>query len=617
MIAATGHDLESHAAVSATCTEAGNSAYWYCKNCHKYFSNAAATNEIAENSWVIAALGHNLSFSATGNVLTVRCTRTGCTTSATATITATNATYTGTAITTASVAYDPDNTLFGGDLTIGYTNNTNIGTAIASITKGGATATVSFTISAPEHVHNIVQVTAKDPTCTEVGWNAYEYCTLCEYTTYSEIPALGHNLQFNAAGAVLTASCQREGCSASATATISVPNATETYTGSAIEPATVAYDPDNTLFDGDLTITYSDNVNVGTAKASITKGAATAEVTFAIAKAAFNPDDYTLDNLDQTTNDPKDVTTKTNDSTATFDPVEYEVPLTEEELETAAPGVTTKWTTERPTEAGTYRVRAKLTGSNNVTLPAGDTYVYGDLTISRSGGGHYSTTPTNTEHVHNLSHIPAKEATEAEEGNKEYWYCAACQKYFSDAAAKNETTKEALTIPKLGAPEKLHFDDVKDNDWFHDSVYGVAEKGIMVGTAKNLFSPNANTTRAMMMTILARLDGVNTEGGATWYEKGLKWAMDNKVSDGTNPEMNITREQVVTMLYRFAKSPAATGELKFTDSDTVSSWALDAMKWAVANKIVEGMSNNMLKPQGLATRAQMAAILERYSKLGK
>ena len=188
---------------------------------------------------------------------------------------------------------------------------------------------------------------------------------------------------------------------------------------------------------------------------------------------------------------------------------------------------------------------------------------------------------------------------------------------FAARTMADETTKEALTIPKLGAPEKLHFDDVKDNDWFHDSVYGVAEKGIMVGTAKNLFSPNANTTRAMMMTILARLDGVNTEGGATWYEKGLKWAMDNKVSDGTNPEMNITREQVVTMLYRFAKSPAATGELKFTDSDTVSSWALDAMKWAVANKIVEGMSNNMLKPQGLATRAQMAAILERYSKLGK
>ena len=138
----------------------------------------------------------------------------------------------------------------------------------------------------------------------------------------------------------------------------------------------------------------------------------------------------------------------------------------------------------------------------------------------------------------------------------------------------------------------------------------------MTGTAPNYFSPEIPMTRAMMMTTLARLAGVNTEGGATWYEKGMAWAMATGVSDGTNPLANITREQLVTMLYRYAKSPAASYPLNFPDAGNTSTWARTAMEWAVSLGIIQGHANGTLDPQGLATRAQLAAILQRFTMLG-
>ncbi|MCI7209481.1 MAG: S-layer homology domain-containing protein [Butyricicoccus sp.] len=119
------------------------------------------------------------------------------------------------------------------------------------------------------------------------------------------------------------------------------------------------------------------------------------------------------------------------------------------------------------------------------------------------------------------------------------------------------------------------------------------------------------------MTVLARYAGEDTTGGAPWYQKGMEWAKAHGVSDGTNPEVNITREQLVTMLYRYAGSPAASGSLdNFSDASTVSSYAVNAMQWAVANGIVNG-SNGKLNPKNNATRAEVAAILMRFCEMGK
>ncbi len=157
----------------------------------------------------------------------------------------------------------------------------------------------------------------------------------------------------------------------------------------------------------------------------------------------------------------------------------------------------------------------------------------------------------------------------------------------------------------------------KKYNWYADAVKYVTDKGLMNGTDDNQFSPSATTTRAMLMTVLARYAGEDTTGGATWYEKGMNWAKAKGVSDGTNPNANITREQLVTMLYRYAGSPKADGKLdSFSDAASVSTYAADAMQWAVANGIVNG-SNGKLNPQNNATRAQVAAILMRFCEMSK
>ena len=166
-------------------------------------------------------------------------------------------------------------------------------------------------------------------------------------------------------------------------------------------------------------------------------------------------------------------------------------------------------------------------------------------------------------------------------------------------------------------PSKNGFDDVASSDWFADAVKYVSDKGLMSGTDDNQFSPSASTTRGMLMTVLARYAGEDTTGGAAWYEKGMEWAKAKGVSDGTNPNANITREQLVTMLYRYAGSPKADGKLdSFSDSASVSTYAADAMQWAVANGIVNG-SNGKLNPQNNATRAEVAAILMRFCEMSK
>lgn len=159
------------------------------------------------------------------------------------------------------------------------------------------------------------------------------------------------------------------------------------------------------------------------------------------------------------------------------------------------------------------------------------------------------------------------------------------------------------------------FTDVPAGSWYEEAVNYVHEKGLMNGTSSNAFSPNANTTRGMIVTILARVEGVNTNG-TPWYAAGQKWAMDNGISDGTNMPGVITREQLATILYRNAKQKGydvskSAALTAFSDADKVSGYAAEAMQWAVAEGLLQG-SNGKLDPQGSATRAQVATILMRF-----
>lgn len=127
------------------------------------------------------------------------------------------------------------------------------------------------------------------------------------------------------------------------------------------------------------------------------------------------------------------------------------------------------------------------------------------------------------------------------------------------------------------------------------------------------FSPTMTTTRGMIMTILARMNGVNTEGGAVWYEKGMEWAVANGVSDGTNPEKDITRQELVTMLWRYAGEPSGTRDLSgYPDAAETDTWAVDAMKWAAEHGVITHTGEGLLNPTGPATRMEVATILMRF-----
>lgn len=163
------------------------------------------------------------------------------------------------------------------------------------------------------------------------------------------------------------------------------------------------------------------------------------------------------------------------------------------------------------------------------------------------------------------------------------------------------------------------YPDVQAGDWYSGAVQFVTEEKLMTGTGKG-FEPNAATTRAMLWTILARMDGADTSSAGAWYAAAQDWAVKHGVSDGTSSDGKITREQLATMLYRYAQSRGLVkadvqGDLSaFTGSASVSPYAVEAMRWAVGAGIVNGMDGK-LNPQGEATRAQMATMLMRYAKL--
>ena len=177
---------------------------------------------------------------------------------------------------------------------------------------------------------------------------------------------------------------------------------------------------------------------------------------------------------------------------------------------------------------------------------------------------------------------------------------------------------------------KLPFTDVRESDWFYEDVAFAYENGLFAGTSDTTFSPNASMTRAMLVTVLYRLEGqpaVNGRSGFSdvqyngYYEDAVTWAADTGIANGTStttfsPNANVTREQMATILYRYAQhkkynTAASSGLNGFTDHASVSGYAAASLEWAVAEKLVNGSAGKLM-PTGNATRAQVAAILHRF-----
>ena len=210
---------------------------------------------------------------------------------------------------------------------------------------------------------------------------------------------------------------------------------------------------------------------------------------------------------------------------------------------------------------------------------------------------------------------------------------------FKNVKAKHtiEATFKKVEMPEQKPEEKETFKDVKKNDWYYEAVEYVANKGLMNGTGNDEFTPDANTTRGMIVTILYRLEGspevsmstftdvANTE----YYAKAVAWAEKNGIVNGYGegkfgPNDVITREQLAAIMYRYSnykKYDTSVGEdtniLSYNDISELSEYAVSSMQWACGAGLVNGIGDGKLAPKGNATRAQLATILMRYCESNK
>lgn len=173
------------------------------------------------------------------------------------------------------------------------------------------------------------------------------------------------------------------------------------------------------------------------------------------------------------------------------------------------------------------------------------------------------------------------------------------------------TLSKSATLEIIDNHKK--FSDVAANHWASESVDFVTSRELFSGVGSGSFAPQTAMSRAMLITVLARLEGADLSGGATWYEKAVSWAKSAGISDGSAPEETMTREQLAVMLYRYEGSPAVSGTLgAFSDETGASAWAREALIWTVEHGILTGKEGGILDAQGPATRAEVATIFMRY-----
>lgn len=179
--------------------------------------------------------------------------------------------------------------------------------------------------------------------------------------------------------------------------------------------------------------------------------------------------------------------------------------------------------------------------------------------------------------------------------------------------------------------ETIEFVDVKKSDWFYDEVQYAVSNGLFNGVGNDKFDPNGSMTRAMLVTVLYRLEGEPAVRGTSpfsdvsnniWYTDAVIWAEDNAIVNGVgdnkfDPNSSITREQMAAVLFRYAQykkydTSASNGLSKYSDFSSISAWSLNALKWANAESLITGRTATTLAPKGTATRAEVAAILYRF-----
>lgn len=502
--------------------------------------------------------------------------------------------------------------------------------------------TLDFSLRYVTHNHVMTYVAEKKVSCTENGNSAYYYCELCDkYFADAAgareiskdsltIPATGHDLRYTAEGAVMTEVCSRGDHTATATLTA----ADAVYSGEAVGTAAVTYS--DGWLGGELTVTYANNVSAGTATATVTKAGATAAVRFEIAKCA----DCTLalGSLNQTIErlSPVTVTVSPKDPTAKST-VEY--------------FVNDAWTTEPPTQLGTYPVRARVTASENLALS--ESYTEATLTISKDLPPIeviYNADGSITVILNKITSDPVKLPLTVPKGTPIRFILraevdsAAAELPLAQlsessvvvrvAADGSESVLPMTPMTKSGIVAEItgsmtlkvidNAQQYKDaNGWASGAISFVSSRKLFNGVGADRFDQKGTMTRGMLVTVIHRMEGKPTPVGThsfgdvpsgTWFSEAVRWAAGAGVVTGYSktvfaPDDSITREQMVAMLYRKSGSPK-TAYLE----TGASAWARDAMSWAVSIGLIQG-SEKGYAPKDNATRAEAAAILMRFINL--
>lgn len=232
---------------------------------------------------------------------------------------------------------------------------------------------------------------------------------------------------------------------------------------------------------------------------------------------------------------------------------------------------------------------------------------------------------------------PAVAATCTKDGCTEGSHCSECGKVLSKSEVIPATGHKLVykVCSVCGYEVPFPFVDVSKTDWFYNDVKYVWQHDIMNGVSDTKFAPETSMTRAMFVTVLYRLEGSpDVTGMATppftdigaknfdWAYNAIVWAYNTGVTKGTSattfaPGVAISRQEIVTMFYRYAGSPAVSGSPIFGDSSVISSWARNAVQWAKSFGVVNGYPNGNFGPVDATTRGQMAAMIHRYMQLTK
>lgn len=230
---------------------------------------------------------------------------------------------------------------------------------------------------------------------------------------------------------------------------------------------------------------------------------------------------------------------------------------------------------------------------------------------------------------------PAVAATCTKDGCTEGSHCSECGEVLSKSEVIPATGHKLVykVCSVCGYEVPFPFVDVSKTDWFYNDVKYVWQHDIMNGVSDTKFAPKTSMTRAMFVTVLYRLEGSpDVTGMATppftdigaknfdWAYNAIVWAYNTGVTKGTSattfaPGVAISRQEIVTMFYRYAGSPAVSGSPIFGDSSVISSWARNAVQWAKSFGVVNGYPNGNFGPVDATTRGQMAAMIHRYMQL--